>query len=113
MGPFDRIIWSKERNEQHSVIITFTYGIEELDDLFDLEDKLRNAIELKHVGEYDGHEIAMDSSDGTLYMYGPNAQTLFKCIKPILEETEFMRGAIAQLRFGPLSDDVDEIEIEL
>jgi hypothetical protein len=113
MGPFDRIIWSKERHKQHSVIITFNYGIEELDDLFELEDKLRNAIELKRVGEYDGHEIAIDSSDGTLYMYGPNAQTLFKCIKPILDETEFMRGAIAQLRFGPLSDDVNEIEIEL
>jgi hypothetical protein len=113
MGPFDTIIWSKERNKQHSVIITFNYGIEELDELFALEDKLRNAIELKHVGEYDGHEIAIDSSDGTLYMYGPNAETLFKCIKPILDETEFMRGAIAQLRFGPPSDDAKEIEIEL
>lgn len=113
MGPFDTIIWSKKRNKQHSVIITFNYGIEELDALFELEDKLRNAIELKQVGEYDGHEIAMDSSDGTLYMYGPNAEALFKCIKPILEETEFMRGAIAQLRFGPPSDDVKEIEIEL
>lgn len=113
MGPFDTIIWSKERNKQHSVIITFNYGIEELDELLKLEDKLRNAIELKQVGEYDGHEIAMDSSDGTLYMYGPNAEALFKCIKPILEETEFMRGAIAQLRFGPPSDNVKEIEIEL
>jgi len=113
MGPFDKIIWSKERNKQHSVIITFNYGIEELDDLFELEDKLRSVIELKHVGEYDGHEIAIDSSDGTLYMYGPNAETLCKCIKLILDETEFMRGAIAQLRFGPLLGDANEIEIEL
>ena len=113
MGPFDRIIWSKERNKQHSLIITFNYGIEELDELFQLEDKLRDAIELKHVGEYDGHEIAIDSSDGTLFMYGPNAEALFKCVKPILDETEFMRGAVAQLRFGPPSDDVKEIEIEL
>jgi hypothetical protein len=113
MGPFDTIIWSKERSKQHAVIISFNYGIEELDELFELEDKLRNAIELKRVGEYDGHEIAIDSSDGTLFMYGPNAETLFKCIKPILDETEFMRGAIAQLRFGPPSDDVKEIEIEL
>jgi hypothetical protein len=113
MGPFDRIIWAKKTNREHAVIITFDYGIEELDDLFELESKLRNAIELKQVGEYDGHEIAMDSSDGTLYMYGPNAEVLFKCIKPILDETGFMRGAIAQLRFGPPSDNVKEIEIEL
>ena len=113
MGPFDRIIWSKESNKEQAVIITFNYGIEELDELSVLEAKLRNAIELKQVGEYDGHEIAMDSSDGTLFMYGPNAEALFKCIKAILDETAFMRGAVAQLRFGPPSDNVKEIEIEL
>ena len=92
MGPFDRIIWTKKSNTQHAVIITFNYGIEELDDLFELESKLRNAIELKQVGEYDGHEIAMDSSDGTLYMYGPNAETLFKCIKPFWMRLNLCEG---------------------
>lgn len=100
-------------NTEHSVIIHFNYGIEGLDSLFNLEDKLEKAIEENNAGEYDGHEIATDYSDGFLYMYGPNAETLFKAVKPILEATEFMRGAKATLRFGPLDKEVSEIEVEI
>jgi hypothetical protein len=45
------------------------------------------------VGRYGEHEINLDMSDGFLYMYGPNAEELFKVVKPVLEETGFASRA--------------------
>ena len=98
---------------EHSVIIKFDYGMDSLEPLHDLEDKLESIIDDAGVGELDGHEIAMDGSDGFLFMYGPNAEILFKTIKPVLDETSFIKGGIATLRFGPPEDGVHEIDIEL
>lgn len=53
----------------------------------------------------------MDYSDGFLYMYGPNAETLFKTVKPILGSENFMKGAVATLRFGPPGEDTSRIEV--
>ena len=100
-------------NQEHAVIIQFNYGIEGLDSLYKLEDDLEAVINEKKAGEYDGHEIAMDNSDGFLYMYGPNAETLFKAVKPILETYKFMIGAKALLRFGPPDSDIKEIEVDI
>ena len=55
----------------------------------------------------------MDNSDGYLYMYGPNAETLFKAIKPTLEDSNFMKGAQVYLRFGPLEKGTKDIEVEI
>ena len=98
---------------EHAVIIRFNYGIEGLEELYLLEHKLEKALQEYNVGEYDGHEIAIDNSDGFLYMYGPNAENLYKSIKQILIETTFMKGAIAKLRFGPPEEGVKEIEVEI
>jgi hypothetical protein len=98
---------------EHAVIVHFNYGMDELDPLHDLENKLEKVITENEVGEYDGHEIAIDYSDGFLYMYGYNAETLFKTVKLTLEATEFMRGAMAKLRFGPPEDGVLEIEVKI
>ena len=99
--------------QEHAVIVQFNYGIEGLGSLFKLEDELEKVILEKKVGEYDGHEIAVDYSDGSLYMYGPNAETLFKAVKPTLEACKFMKGAKATIRFGPPLDGVKEIEVEI
>lgn len=98
---------------EQAVIIYFNYGIQGLDSLIKLGDELEDVIQENKVGEYDGHEIAMDNSDGSLYMYGPNAETLFKAVKPTLEACEFMKGAKAIIRFGPPEDGVKEIEVEI
>ncbi|SEO40420.1 hypothetical protein SAMN05660816_02833 [Niastella yeongjuensis] len=100
-------------NPEHAVIVRFKYGIDGLDALFELEDMLEKVVTENEVGEYDGHEIAMDYGDGTLYMYGPNAESLFKTVQPVLKECDFMNGAKAKLRFGPPEDGVTEIEIEV
>ena len=53
------------------------------------------------VGEYDGDEIAVDLSDGSLYMYGPTGDALFAAVKPVLESANFMKGAVVTVRYGP------------
>lgn len=104
---------STDLSNLHSVLVHFMYYKEELDELHELDEKLDNAINQKGVGQYDWHEINMDMSDGTLFMYGPNAEELFKVVKPILEQTDFTRGAWAVLRFGALDSDASEIEIQI
>lgn len=99
--------------DEHAVIVHFIYYKDELDPLHELDTRLEKAIRESGVGYYDWHEIAMDDSDGFLYMYGPNAGELFKVVKPILEATDFTRGAVATLRFGPAGCEAKEIEVEI
>ncbi len=96
---------------RHAVIIYFQYGHEELDPLHELESRLRVLLFHNNVGELDGHEIAMDSTDGYLYLYGNNAEELFKAVRPALLETPFMRKAEVYLRFGA-ANDVNAKEID-
>ncbi|MBT3067698.1 hypothetical protein [Rhodoferax sp. U11-2br] len=85
----------------HAVVVHFAYGSKDLTKLFALEDELEKAMLSAGAGELDGNEVNVDGSDGYLFMYGPHADRLFAVIKPILDKTPFMRGAQAQLRFGP------------
>jgi hypothetical protein len=89
---------------EHAVIVRFTYGLNDLDALFALEDRLDDAIERAAVGEYDGHEIATDLSDGSIYMYGPDADDLFAVVLPVLRATDFTVGASVVRRYGEASD---------
>jgi len=98
---------------EHAVIVYFSYGRTDLSELFALEEKLEKAIADAGAGEFDGNEVATDGSDGTLYMYGPDANALFAAVRSALEACPFMKGARAKLRFGPLEDGVKEIEVEI
>ncbi len=98
---------------EHAVIVHFTYGSTDLSRLFELEDRLEEAIEDAAVGEYDGNEIAVDGSDGRLYIYGPDADKLAETVVPILEATDFMRGAVATIRYGPPEDGVRERQLRI
>ncbi|MGD1848420.1 MAG: hypothetical protein ACFB10_23765 [Salibacteraceae bacterium] len=88
--------------EGHSVLVYFNNGIPSLKAVYDLYNTFDALLEARSTGYYDGHELAMDDSHGSLYFYGPNAETLFKRIKPTLESIEFLQGAEATLRFGPV-----------
>jgi hypothetical protein len=119
MGLFNRLFQQKKASEdkepknEHAVIVHFIYYKNDLDPLHDLEKKLDKVIKEKGIGVYDGHEVAVDLSDGFLYMYGLNAEELFKTVKPILEQTDFTRGAMARLRFGGPGSGAREIEVEI
>lgn len=97
----------------HAVIVRFDYGSRDLSPLFELEDRLEAAIEAAQAGEYDGNEIAVDGGDGSLYMYGPDADRLVDVILPVLVAAPFMKGAAITKRYGPPEDGVREVEIEV
>jgi len=102
-----------DRTEEQAVIISFYhYENKGLDELFALEDRLHQVLTENSLGRSDGHEIACEGTDGSLYMYGPSAEKLFAAIKPILQETDFMREATALLRFGS-SRNAKWIEVEI
>lgn len=96
---------------EQAVIIYFNYGQDRLDALHDLSRRLDKHINHEGLGEFDGHTIAEDSKDGSLFMYGPSAESLFISVKPIIEKAPFMMGAKAKLRFGPSEKGVKEIII--
>lgn len=98
---------------EHAVIVRFEYGQTNLSPLFELEDKLIAAIESAKVGEFDGNEVAMDGSDGTLYMYGPDADRLFEVVQPVLASATCIRQAVATIRYGPPEDGVKEREVAI
>jgi hypothetical protein len=96
------------------VLVYFEYGSTDLSALFALEDQLDHAIQKTMVGELDGNEVATDGSDGTLFMYGPDADVLFAAVRPILEAAPFMRGARVVRRYGPpTAEDVLEVTVTL
>ena len=118
MGIFSRFFGSKTeitaKPPEHAVIVSFAYmGSTDLDPLFALESQLEIAINAAQVGEYDGNEVAVDGSDGTLYMYGPDADKLFTVVRPVLEGCSFMKGAAVKLRYGPPADGVRESTVQL
>lgn len=93
---------------EHAIVVRFTYAADDLEPLFALERRLEAAIADAGVGEFDGNEIATDLSDGCLYMYGPDAEALFRVVRPLLSESICFRTATATLRFGPPGDGVAE-----
>jgi len=94
--------------EEQAIIIVFNYGLTDLEPFYDLSSKLDSIVEDSGLGEYDGHEMAVDYSDGSFYIYGPDAVKLYEVIKPVIESTSFMKGANIKLRFGPPEDGVQE-----
>jgi hypothetical protein len=117
MGLLDRVFGKHKKDDaavsEHAVIAHFQYGSTDLSRLFALEEELEQAIVAAGVGEFDGNEVAADGGDGSLYMYGPDADRLFSAVRPVLERTDFMRGARVKLRYGPPLAGVKEIEIDL
>jgi hypothetical protein len=117
MGWLAKIFGSKTsppaKSAEHAVVVHFQYGSTDLSRLFQLEEKLESAIAAASAGELDGNEVAVDGSDGFLYMYGPDADRLFEAIRPVLEATSFMKGATAKKRYGPAADGVREVEVNV
>ena len=98
---------------EQAVIVHFSYGSTDLTRLYALEDQLEQTIASAGVGEFDGHEVAADGSDGSLYIYGPNADRLFETVLPILCSVAFMQGATVRRRYGPANTDAREVMVIL
>ena len=93
---------------EQAVIVHFAYGQTDLDPLFELEDGLEAAVETSGVGELDGNEIAVGGTDGTFYLYGPDADKLFEAVAFVLASAKCIRNVVATIRYGPPEDGVEE-----
>src|ERR1700748_1502178 len=67
---------------EQAVIVHFDYGKPDWKPFFEFETTLENAINRSGAGNYDGNELAVDGSDGTLFMYGRDADKLLAVAKP-------------------------------
>jgi hypothetical protein len=97
---------------EHSVLVAFEYGSTDLSELFALEEQLEAVLASTGAGDLDGNEVAVDGSDGTLFLYGPDADALLAAIRPTLEAARFMKGAHVTLLYGP-EDDAKRVEFDL
>ncbi len=102
----------KEYNqEKDTVIISFDKSCSGLDEIHELGLKLCNIP--SDIGRYDGHEVAIDDSHGTLFAYGNNAEELFKEMEPILREYDFLREASVYLRFEKKDSTYSELNFKI
>ncbi len=98
---------------KHSVIVSFHYGREDDSEFYALAMELHNLLDDHKIGYYDGHEIEMmENRDGTYYMYGRNAEELFKFVRPVLSKYDFIFGATVFLSFGDFREEPSRIEFE-
>jgi hypothetical protein len=95
-------------DRDHCVLVTFPYEGPDLAPVFALEDALSAAIEASLSGEFDGNEVG----DGkvVLYMYGPDADTLYTAIAPVLAASPVAANGVVTRRYGAPANDVREVE---
>ena len=105
MSLLSRIFGSKNNARQsppvQDVEVHFSYGSKNFQHLYALEEVLGQAISDAGVGAYEGHDVSADGSDGYFYMYGPDAEAIYRVIAPALANSTFIRGAKITLWFGP------------
>jgi hypothetical protein len=92
------------RVPEQAVIVYFDYGNTDWKPFFAFEKTLKDEITKAGVGDYDGNELAVDGSDGRLYMYGPDADKLFAVVRPILLSSALLRNINVTLRYGSVDD---------
>jgi hypothetical protein len=82
--------------EEQAVLIYFTN--EDLDGSIPLQERLHKLLTESSVGMFDGNEVG--GGELVIYLYGPDAELLFKHIEPTLRADEFCTGARAVIRWG-------------
>jgi hypothetical protein len=105
MGLFSKIFGSRKSVPAgppvQEIEVHFSYGSTNYQHLYALEDELQHAISDAAVGKYEGHDVAADGSDGFFYLYGPDAEAIYRVISPVLAASTFMQGATVTMWFGP------------
>jgi len=105
MGLLSKLFGSKNAAKngpsEQEVEVRFAYGSTNFQYVYSLGDQIQTAIAEAKVGEYDGHALPADGSEGRFFVNGPDAEAIFKVIAPVLEASPLMRGATVTLHFGP------------
>jgi len=68
----------------------------------DLEDQLEQELLRARTGEMDGNEIG--GGECTLFMYGPNADKLFRSIERTVRASKMAKGGWVLKRYGDVDD---------
>jgi len=104
MGLLSKLFgWSsagKADRSHQEVEVHFEYGSTNFQYVYALGDQISRAIAEAQVGEYDGHAMPADGSEGRFFIYGPDAEAIFRVIHPVLTSSLLMRGATVTLRYG-------------
>ena len=105
MGLLSRLFGSrnveKRGASEQEVEVHFGYGSTNFQYVYALGDQIQVAITEAKAGEYDGHRLPADGSEGRYFLKGPDAEKMFKVIAPVLEASPLMRGATVTLYYGP------------
>jgi hypothetical protein len=97
-------------NPDDSVTVHFTLSdkkfgsSEERDRVHRFSHELATLIQECQVGEFDGDEFG--NGEGTLFMYGPDADRLFEAVLSALKTWEPLRGGHVIKRYGKLGRSV-------
>ncbi|MFK7833352.1 MAG: hypothetical protein AB8B52_08750 [Winogradskyella sp.] len=95
-----------------SVIISFG-EFNGLDEIHAVDKKLFDEIP-EEIGRHDGHIVTLeDDTEGQFFTYGNNAEKLFKTMKPILDEFDFLKNAEVHLSFTDKSKIIRNLEFKL
>src|SRR6266508_2824430 len=85
--------------EEQALIVTLKLtDADDTERIHTLEDRLSTAIKKASAGEFDGDEFGKGVC--TLYMYGPDAELLYRTTIQILREYQPAKGSYLIKRFG-------------
>lgn len=106
-------LFRKRSHGEHAVIVSFEYGSTDLGPLLALGESLREVLAQAGTGEYDGHEVAEDGSDGAFFLYGPDADRLLDSVRPSLLSSGLLKRLNARLRYGEAGRNAPETVLEI
>ncbi|WP_420318716.1 hypothetical protein [Ekhidna sp.] len=99
--------------KDHSIVVYFEGWINSLEPIHRLSEELRELLDSNENASFDGHEIAMDGSHGTLYFYCEDSQVLWEIIKPTLTSASLIKCKKAILRAGKSGEADKETIIDI
>jgi hypothetical protein len=76
-----------------------------------LEAELAEVVMRLGIGVFDGNEFAANGLEGTLFVYGSDADRLFEGIEMTLRASPLCRNARVELRYGAPGSKVREIRL--
>ncbi|MEO1254202.1 MAG: hypothetical protein AAFY41_04830 [Bacteroidota bacterium] len=102
-----------EMGFNQSIVVHFIGWINSLEPVHRLSEQLNELVDSLDNAKFDGHEIAMDGSHGTLYLYCDDARKLIDVIIPTLKSADLLKCTKAVLRLSKLEEQAEEIVISL